>query len=101
MLLVQIRRAGGSVLIEARANSNTCHILLFSLYIHCYNNPNPITPILTYVINCSINSNKFAKVFRVAKVIPIYEQEDKHNTHFYRPISMKINMAHTTIGQSQ
>jgi len=38
MLLVQIRRAGGSVLIEGRANSNTCHILLFSLYIYCYNN---------------------------------------------------------------
>jgi len=27
--------------------------------------------------------------------------EDKHGTHCYRPISMKINMTHTTIGQSQ
>ena len=35
----------------------------------------------------NINSNKFPKVFKVAKVIPIYKRE--------------INLTKTTIGQSQ
>ena len=29
-----------------------------------------IAPMLTYVFNCSINSNKFPKVFKIEKVIP-------------------------------
>ena len=47
-----------------------------------------IAPILTYVFNCSINSNKFSKVLEVAKVIPVYKKGDKHDTNTYKPISI-------------
>ena len=36
-------------------------------------------PILTYACNCSIDSNKFPNVFKVAKVIPIYKKGDKYD----------------------
>jgi len=36
-------------------------------------------PILTYAFNCSIDSNKFPNVFKVAKVIPIYKKGDKYD----------------------
>jgi len=47
-----------------------------------------IATLLTYVFNCSINSNKFPKVLKVAKFIPIYKKGDKHDKHNYRPISI-------------
>ena len=46
-----------------------------------------IAPVLTYVFNCSISSNKFPKVFKVEKVILSTKRE--------------INMTKITIGQSQ
>ena len=47
-----------------------------------------IAPILTHIFNCSFNSNKFPKSFKLAKVIPIYKKGDKHDKNNYRPISI-------------
>ena len=39
---------------------------------------------MNHVFIWSINSNKFPKVFKVAKVIPIYKKGDKHDKNNYR-----------------
>ena len=47
-----------------------------------------IVDTLTYIYNLCIRKNCFPKVFKIAKVIPIYKHGAKTNTSNYRPISV-------------
>ena len=47
-----------------------------------------ITDTITYIYNLIIEKNKFPKVFKEAKVIPLYKSGDKSEPSNYRPISI-------------
>ena len=47
-----------------------------------------IADTLTYIYNLCINKSCFPKVFKIAKVIPIYKHGAKTDTSNYRPISV-------------
>lgn len=47
-----------------------------------------IVPSLTFIINLSIRTGIFPDDWKIAKVTPIYKDEDKANPNNYRPISV-------------
>ena len=48
----------------------------------------PITPILTALINQSINTGIFPKLLKISKVCPVYKDGEKKLFSNYRPISL-------------
>jgi hypothetical protein len=51
-------------------------------------NINSLVVPLTHVINCSIKYGVYPKIFKCAKVIPLYKSDEKDNVSNYRPISL-------------
>ena len=47
-----------------------------------------IADTITYIYNLIIKKNKFPKVFKEAKAIPLYKSGDKSEPSNYRPISI-------------
>ena len=52
----------------------------------------PYLPILTKVINSSIEQNEFPNELKLADVIPIYKKEDPLKEN-YRPVSLLSHMS--------
>ena len=48
----------------------------------------PISPLLTVIINQSLNTGIFPEKLKVAKVLPLYKKGDEHFFDNYRPISL-------------
>ena len=47
-----------------------------------------LTPILTLIINQSLNSGIFPKKLKIAKIVPLHKKDDIHTIENYRPISL-------------
>ena len=47
-----------------------------------------LTPILTLIINQSLNSGIFSKKLKIAKIVPLHKKDDIHTIENYRPISL-------------
>ena len=43
---------------------------------------------LNYIFNVSLETGKFPDYMKVAKVLPLYKNNDKHNVSNYRPVSI-------------
>ena len=43
---------------------------------------------LNYIFNVSLETGKFLDYMKVAKVLPLYKNNDKHNVSNYRPVSL-------------
>ena len=54
---------------------------------------NFITPSLTYVLNLCIEKGYWPTPLKMAAIIPIFKDEDKHEMTNYRPISLISNIA--------
>ena len=50
-------------------------------------------PILTVVVNSSIEQNKFQNELKLADVLPIYKKKDLLNKGSYRPVSLLSHMS--------
>ena len=47
-----------------------------------------VAPSLTFIFNLSIRTGTYIDEWKLARVIPIYKSEDKHECENYRPISV-------------
>ena len=47
-----------------------------------------LTPAITHIINLSIQSGKFPKGWKIAKVIPLHKKEDPTLPKNYRPVAL-------------
>lgn len=52
-----------------------------------------ITPVITYLINLSIEKNHFPSKFKVARVIPLYKKGPKSDTGNFRPVSILCSIS--------
>ena len=47
-----------------------------------------LTPAITHIINLSFSEGRVPDKLKIAKVIPIFKKNEKHNPNNYRPISL-------------
>ena len=55
--------------------------------------PDNVLHALTYIFNQALCKGKFIPVFKQAKIIPLYKQENPKNVLNYRPISLLFSMS--------
>ena len=52
-----------------------------------------LSPILTHLVNLSLEQGIFPEELKLAKVIPVFKAEDSHSFGNYRPISLLLTLS--------
>ena len=66
-------------------SSTGAQLMSSKLLKHC---KHELSPILAHIINMSLTQGVFPGELKIAKVIPIFKDEDPHSFNNYRPISL-------------
>ena len=74
------------IILDLNSKTSSGHGNISTVLLKCLE---PIlTPILTLIINQSLNSGIFPKKLKIAKIVPLHKKDDIHTIENYRPISL-------------
>ena len=74
------------IILDLNSKTSSLHDNISTVLLKCIE---PIlTPILTLIINQSLNSGIFPKKLKIAKIVPLHKKDDIHTIENYRPISL-------------